>query len=86
MIRSFDMGNWERKQERKIDERDRKKSVREIISKYFLDLSKLFLTAVSFAALSPMITGSDAHVNWMIVVIGFIVSFIFAISGYRILK
>lgn len=62
------------------------KNARDIIGKYFLDLSKLFLTAVSFAALSPLITGSGIPVNWIIVAVGFIVCLFFAVLGYRILK
>lgn len=68
----------------KIEEHD--KGVREVIGKYFLDLSKLFLTAISLAALSPLITSSEIPVNWIVVAAGFITSCFFTVLGYRILK
>lgn len=80
------MSKYSKMVERKEKVEEHNKGVREVIGKYFLDLSKLFLTAISLAALSPLITGSKVSVNWIIVAVGFIASSFFAILGYRILK
>ncbi len=75
--------------ERQAKEAEHRNSVREIIGKYFLDLSKLFLTAVTLAALSPLILGETKDIegiNWPIALIGTTVSLFCALSGYRPLK
>ena len=82
----MNMGNFISVAERRNKAEEHKNSVREIIGKYFLDLSKLFLTTVAIAALSPLILGNTGPVNWLIALVGVAVSVVFALFGYRTLK
>lgn len=41
------MGNWEKKQEEKLDIRERDRVSREILGKFFYDLAKLVFTAMA---------------------------------------
>ena len=80
------MSNYSKQQEEKKLQKESDKQTRETMGKYFLDLSKLFLTAVAISALSPWFTNSDAHINWGIVITGSAICIVFATLGYRILK
>ena len=81
-----EMGNFSRQLEEKKERKETDKTTRETMGKYFLDLSKLFLTAVTLSALSPWFTNNDIQINWEIVIIGAIICIVFALLGYRILK
>lgn len=80
------MSNFSKIQEERNQQKQANRQTRETMAKYFLDLSKLFLTAVALSALSPWLTNSKTQINWGIVVTGIIICIVFAVLAYRILK
>lgn len=82
----MEMGNWEKRQEEKKEVKESAKLTREVIAKYFLDLSKLVFTAIVLGGFVPIFTNNDISVSWGIVSIGSIASICLALLGYRILK
>ena len=63
----------------------RKQTTKEVIAKYFLDISKLVFTAIVLGGFTPMFTDVSINVNWLTIVAGIITTIIFGILGYRIL-
>ena len=48
------MGNWKKQQDELKEARERDKLTKEVVAKYFLDLSKLIFTAIVLGGLTPM--------------------------------
>lgn len=59
------MGNWEKRQEEKKDLRERDRTRRENLAKYYLDLSKLTFGALVLGSISCIITGVDVNL-WLL--------------------
>ena len=79
------MGKWEKQQDELKEAKERKKTTKEVIAKYFLDISKLVFTAIILGGFTPMFTDVSINVNWLTIVAGIITTIIFGILGYRIL-
>ena len=80
------MGNWKKQQDELKEARERDKLTKEVVAKYFLDLSKLVFTAIVLGGFTPMLTDVDIGLNWYIIIGGIVPSLFFGILGYRILK
>ena len=81
------MGNWQKQQDELKEAKEREKVTKEIIAKYFLDISKLIFTAIVLGGCTPLFTEVDIGImNWYIIIGGTIPTFFFGILGYRILK
>ena len=80
------MGNWKKQQDELKEAKERAKLTKEVIGKYFLDLSKLVFTAIVLGGFTPMLTDVDIGLNWYIIIGGIVPSLFFGILGYRILK
>ena len=76
---------WEKQQDEFKEAKERKKTTKEVIAKYFLDISKLVFTAIVLGGFTPMFTDVSINVNWLTIVAGIITTIIFGILGYRIL-
>lgn len=82
------MGNWEKQQEEKRIAKERDRTRRENIAKYYLDLSKLTFTALVLGSVTFIITGKNVD-YWIVagVMIGGIAStVILAKIGNQIFK
>ena len=80
------MGNWKKQQDELKEAKERDKLTKEVIGKYFLDLSKLVFTAIVLGGFTPMLTDVDIGLNWYIIIGGIVPSLFFGILGYRIFK
>lgn len=80
------MGNWKRQQDELKEAKEREKVTKEVIAKYFLDISKLIFTAIVLGGLSPLITDMDIGLNWHIIIGGMVTTLIFGTLGYRFIK
>ncbi|MDD2952856.1 MAG: hypothetical protein PHC95_06805 [Parabacteroides sp.] len=81
------MGNWNSQQEVRKESRERAKNQREIVGKYFYDLSKLTFTALVLGGMLTFFQGYEfnAMVIGMVLFGGFL-SAVLATVGNRILK
>lgn len=80
------MGNWSAQQEVKKEIKERDKTRKENITKYYLDLSKLTFVALVLGGITPLYTNTGNNINWAVIV-GVVVSTVaFASIGNRILK
>lgn len=80
------MGNFERNASVRKEREERDFKVREKLSGYFFDLSKLVLMAITIASISPIITDGYDEAKWDIALIGLIVSAVMFVIGYYVLK
>ena len=71
------MGKWEKQQDELKEAKERKKTTKEVIAKYFLDISKLVFTAIVLGGFTPMFTDVSINVNWLTIVAGIITTIIF---------
>lgn len=79
------MSNFDNNRKRKEEEEKWNNTVKEILSKYFLDISKLVFAAIVLGGLTPILS-SESRANWIIICCGTFVTLCFALIGYRILK
>ena len=68
------------------DLRERNYRYRETLSKLFIDIAKIVLTGVVIGGMSLIFTGSSVGVNYIVIVIGIMISVMSAWLGCRILK
>ena len=68
------------------DLRERNYRYRETLSKLFIDIAKIVLTGVVIGGMSPIFTGSSVGVNYIVIVIGIMISVMSAWLVCRILK
>ena len=80
------MGNWVKQQDELKETKEREKQAKEVIAKYFLDLSKLIFAAIVLGGFTPMFTDVNIETNWIIIVGGVISTTFLGLLGYRILK
>lgn len=80
------MGNWKKQQDELKEARERDKLTKEMVAKYFLDLSKLIFTAIVLGGLTPMLTDVSMNIHWETVFVGLVSTFFFGLLGYRVLK
>lgn len=80
------MGNWSEKQEEKKETKEKDKTRKGNIAKYFLDLSKLTFVALVLGGITPFYTNNDTSVNWYVLIAGTVLTIVLAKIGNRILK
>ena len=85
-LKTCDMGSWERKQEEKREVREREKTSRETLGKFFYDLAKLAFAALVIGSVASVVINKDNVDSWIIISIGVFVTYIFAYIGYKIIK
>lgn len=66
--------------------KERNNRYRETVSKLFIDIAKIVLTGIVIGGLSPIFTGSYNNVNYIMIAVGFVIFFMSAWLGCRILK
>lgn len=80
------MGNWERQQDERREERERDKSRRENLGKFFYDLAKLTFAGLVVGGIVSLKPDTDISVDVYRVIIGSISTIIFARIGNIIFK
>lgn len=80
------MGNYSKKQEEKKENKERDKTRRETLGKFFYDLAKLTFAAIVLGGLTPIYTNMDNSTNWSLIIAGTIFTIIFSLIGNKILK
>lgn len=80
------MGSWEKHLEEKKEVRERDKTRRETLGKFFYDLAKLAFAGLVIGGFAPIYANLDNWNNAYVVIIGSIFTIIFAWIGNKILK
>ena len=80
------MSEFDSNRRNREEQRKQKRQTREIMAKFFLDLSKISVTAMVVTAFSPWFTDYNADVNLVAAAIGLLSAIIFSVVGYRIIK
>lgn len=80
------MGNWEKQQEVKKETRERERTSREALGKFFYDLAKLVFTAMALVGGVSLIIEEPQIKQVILLCIGMFLTYVFASIGYNILK
>lgn len=80
------MSNWEKKQEKKTETKEKDKTRRDKLAGYFFDLSKLIFAALVLGGITPLFTNISDGINWSTLILGVISTYMFANFANRILK
>ena len=74
------MGSWSEQQVVKKEVKEKEKTSRETLGKFFYDLEKISFTALVVA------TQQEKVEYWILILIGIFVTYIFSYIGYKIIK
>ena len=75
------MGNWSVQQEAKKEVKEKERTSRETLGKFFYDLAKLVFTAMA------LVGGVETQIKLgVLLATGMLLTYIFASIGYNILK
>lgn len=80
------MGNWSQQQEVKKEAKERERTGRETLGKYFYDLSKLSFTGLVIGWIMPLAGTDKKYIDFVILLSGVLLTVLFAITARRILK
>ena len=79
------MGSWSEQQEVKKEVKEKEKTSRETLGKFFYDLAKISFTALVVGSVVSVATQQE-KVEYWILIIGIFVTYIFSYIGYKIIK
>lgn len=80
------MGNWEKQMEGKNEGKERDKTRRENLGKYFFDLSKLMFAAIVLGEILILQKDMSDTTSWLMIGLGGALTYILAWIGNKILK
>lgn len=80
------MGNWSERQEERKEIKEKEKTSRENLGKFFYDLSKLAFAALVIGSLASVVVDHKNEDYWILIGIGSFATYIFAYIGYKIIK
>ena len=80
------MGKWIEKQDLKNETKEKNRIRREKIAGYFLNLSQLTFVALVLGGITPLYIDEEHVVSWLLLGAGALMTMLFGIAGYRILK
>ena len=80
------MGKWSLIQELNKEKKERDKVRNEKLAGYFLNLSQLTFVALVLGGITPFYINEEHVVSWMLLGAGAMMTMLFGIAGYRILK
>ena len=80
------MGSWREQQEVKQEVKEKEKTSRETLVKFFYDLAKISFTALVVGSVVSVATQQEKVDNWVLILIGIFVTYIFSYIGYKIIK
>ena len=73
-------------QEVKKEVKEKEKTSRETLGKFFYDLAKISFTALVVGSVVSVATQQEKVENWVLILIGIFVTYIFSYIGYKIIK
>jgi hypothetical protein len=68
------------------DQKEKDKLKKEKLSGFFLDMAKLTFAAMVLGDLMPLLNGNATSNNYLSLILGIIMTLVYALLGYRILK
>lgn len=80
------ISNWEKQQEVKKEGRERDRSRRETLGKYFYDLSKLMFAAIVLGEMLILQKDMSDSISWLMILFGGLLTYLLAWIGNKILK
>lgn len=80
------MGKWETQQNERQENRERDKVRKEILAKYFFDLSKLMFAAIVLGEMLILQKDISDSSSWLMIVFGGSFTYVLARIGNKILK
>lgn len=80
------MGNWSERQEERKETKEKEKTSRDTLGKFFYDLSKLAFAALVIGSLASVVVDHNNADYWILIGIGSFATYIFAYIGYKIIK
>lgn len=80
------MGKWEKQQDEKRVGRERDLSRRDMLAKYFYDLSKLMFAAIVLGEILILQKDMKDPISWLMIILGSLLTYILAWIGNKILK
>ncbi len=80
------MGKFVEQQKAKEEQKERDRTSRENLGKFFYDLAKLSFATLVIGSTASVIIKEDDVDSWIIISIGAFVTYIFAYIGYKIIK
>ena len=80
------MSNFSEKQEEKKETKEKEKTSRETLGKFFYDLAKISFTALVVGSVVSVATQQEKIEYWVLILIGVFVTYIFSYIGYKIIK
>ncbi len=83
---SSEMGNWSEQQETRRERRERDRTSRETLGKFFYDLAKLVFAAMALVGGVSLIIDEMQAKQALLLCTGLFFTFILAYIGYKILN
>ena len=80
------MGKWIEQQDVKKEKKEKNKVRNEKLAGYFLNLSQLTFVALVLGGITPLYINEEHVVSWLLLSAGALMTMVFGIVGYRILK
>lgn len=80
------MGNFMKQQEARKEVRERERTSRETLGKYFYDLSKLSFTGLVIGWVMPLSGTDKSYIDFVILVSGILLTVLFAVIARKILR
>ena len=68
------MGNWERQQIEKSEQKERDRVRREKLAGYFFDLSKLSFAGLVISIILPLLSDVENIIMWMVAFFGLVLT------------
>lgn len=85
-IQQCNMSNFSKMQEERTERKEKDKTRRETLGKFFYDLAKLTFAAIVLGGLTPIYANMDNSTNWGLIIAGTVFTIIFSLIGNKILK
>lgn len=80
------MGNFMKQQEMRKEIKEKERTSRETLGKYFYDLSKLSFGAMVLGVVVPWFSESEKESYWILLLIGLFTTASLAFFGYKIIR
>lgn len=80
------MGNFMKQQEARKEGKEKERTSRETLGKFFYDLAKISFTALVIGSIVSVATQQEKSEYWLLILIGVFATYIFSYIGYRIIK
>lgn len=80
------MGKWSEQQDQKQEKRERDKTSRETLGKFFYDLAKLVFASMALVGGVSLIVTDPQMKQWILLATGLCFTYLLAYIGYKILN